>query len=427
MLSKSYFSPGKTEFFYEGVSAAIDQAVAAELPEMVTLLLPGELPAISLNNIKVGETVKTGQRLVWGDKAGQAVISSVTGRVIAVNGYDGDSGRKWNAVTIKAEKDDTWDERFADAAGKPTLQTLVDYLSGAPGGPALNGLIDPAHPISAIVIYGGDSDLMLDTSLYVLNGKMDFVEKGIRLLKEVSGIEKVFMAVPGFSLQNEGPDFPADVKTISNKYPMGQPLMVYQQIFGRRLEQGQSFADAGVLFLRSESVASIGQAFTEGRVPVDKIITVIDKSGRHQIVSARIGTPIGAILSMLDISVDERDRIFFGGPMTGMVFYSADQPIQPDTDTIIVRDHTTLIFSSENKCLNCEECTRICPADIAVNILLRFIQSGQYKKAADLYDLYSCVECGQCYYVCTSAIPILNYIRQAKCELERTISGNSSS
>ena len=161
-------------------------------------------------------------------------------------------------------------------------------------------------------------------------------------------------------------------------------------------------------------------------MPVDKILTVIDKKDSNQIVSARIGTPIGDILDMLNISVDERDRIFIGGPMTCMDFYPKDQPVQPDTDTVIVRDHSTLVFSSENKCLNCEECIRICPADIPVNILLRFLQSGDYQKASDLYDLYSCVECGQCYYVCTSAIPILKYVRQAKCELERSISVNAS-
>ncbi|MBN2062923.1 MAG: 4Fe-4S dicluster domain-containing protein [Deltaproteobacteria bacterium] len=424
MLSKSYFGPGKTEFFYERASSEGVQPVAASLPEMATLLVPAELSASFAKAINVGETVKTGQRLVWGDQTGEAIISPVTGVISTVSGYDGDCGRKYIAISIKVEKDDMWDDQFANAAGEPNLQTLVDYLSSAPGSPALERLTDPAHPIHTIVIYGGDSDLLLDTSLCVLDRGIDFVEKGIRLLRKVSGVEKVFIAVPGFSLQNEDGGFPAEVKTISNQYPMGQPLMLLRNLFGCNLEQGQSAEDAGVLFLRSEAVASVGKAFTEARVPVDKIITVVYKGDRKKIVSARIGTPVGHILRMLDISVDERDRIFFGGPMTGMAFYSEDQPIQPDTDTIIVQDHNTFIFSSENKCLNCEECVRICPADIPVNILLRFLQSGDYQKASDLYDLYSCVECGQCYYVCTSAIPILKYIRQAKRELERATSGS---
>jgi electron transport complex protein RnfC len=52
-------------------------------------------------------------------------------------------------------------------------------------------------------------------------------------------------------------------------------------------------------------------------------------------------------------------------------------------------------------------------------MLVRFLEAGQYEEAADNYDLYSCIECGLCSFVCVSKIPIFQYIKLAKYELER--------
>jgi electron transport complex protein RnfC len=52
-------------------------------------------------------------------------------------------------------------------------------------------------------------------------------------------------------------------------------------------------------------------------------------------------------------------------------------------------------------------------------MLVRFLEAGRYEDGADQYDLYSCIECGLCSFVCPSKIPIFQYIRLAKYELER--------
>jgi H+/Na+-translocating ferredoxin:NAD+ oxidoreductase subunit C len=419
MPSKSFFGPRKPAFRYELVSTALLQPLVTAMPATVTLLLPRGLPTTPSKTITVGAKVKTGQKLVWDDQPGPAVVCSVTGAISAIGSQFGDYGRRYTAVTIKTEKTDAWDDGFTEAAKTPDMQTLIDYLSTAPGGADLSRLADTRHPISTIVIYGGDTDLLVETNLYVLKSRLEAVEKGIRLLKELSGIENVIVAVPGDSFQNVDDHFPAQVKAVPDRYPMGQPLMVYYQLFGRILEQGQTFEANGVLFLRAEAVAAIGQAFTDGRVPVEKILTVMDKEGRKRMVSARIGTPIGAVLSMLDVSLNDRDRIIFGGPMTGTAVYSVEQPVQPDTDAIMVQERDAIILSSDYPCINCSRCIPACPAQIQVSMLVRFLEAGQYQEGADLYDLYSCVECGLCSYVCVSRIPILQYIKLAKFELAR--------
>lgn len=421
MLSKPFFGYAKPKFNYELLSTKLPQPVAIAMPSTVTLLLAREMGPKPSSLLKPGTRVQTGQRLSWDDQPGPAVVSTVTGKIKSLTPYLGDYGKKYTAITIDAEAKDEWNDQFAQANATTTLQTLADFLCGAPGAPALNKIATPKKPVHTIVIYGGDTDLLVDTNLFVLKSQLADIERGIHTLKEVAGIPKIILAVPGESVQNYDGHFDAEVRAVSSAYPYGQPLMIYYQLFGKVLDQGQTFEDQGVVFMRAEAVASIGKAVSESQVPIHKMVTVLDKKGNRKLVCARIGTPIGNLIKVLDITLNDRDRIVFGGPMTGTAVYSEDQPVQADTDAILVQDAADIILSSDYPCINCGECVRICPANISVNMLVRFLEAGQYQDGADLYDLYSCVECGVCSFVCVSRIPILQYIKLAKFELARTV------
>ena len=136
-------------------------------------------------------------------------------------------------------------------------------------------------------------------------------------------------------------------------------------------------------------------------------------------IETTIGTPIGDVLAAYGVSVEEEDRIIFGGPMTGSAVYSLDHPVLPDTDAVLVLDRSKAAYASDYPCINCGECVRVCPAQMQVHMMVRFLEVSQYEEAADNYDLYSCIECGLCSFVCVSRIPIFQYIKLAKYELER--------
>ncbi|MCG6892007.1 MAG: 4Fe-4S dicluster domain-containing protein [Desulfobacteraceae bacterium] len=379
--------------------------------------IPGDLSDLDADWLKVGDKVRTGQKLTLHPDAGGYALSSVTGRVQRIEKRMGDYGRSYVQVTVAVEPVDRWDEAFSAAADTPDLATIAEWLACAPGAPDVSVFMNAEQPIQRLVVNGVDQDLMIRTRNYTLQTEMASITEGIRILKEAAGLEEVVLVVPRDSLQNFG-HIGAKPAAVASHYPAGHPHLIMKSVLGRVVPEGTTPEQFGVAFMGVEAVASVGKAFRKRRPPLQKTLTLVRKDEARLLVSTRLGTPIRHVFAAAGITVADRDRIIFGGPLTGSAMYSEDQPVLPDTDAIIVQDSAGVYRPSDNPCINCGECVRICPVNVPVNMLVRFLEAGQYEEAAEQYDLLSCIDCGLCSFVCASRIPIGQFIRLGKHELE---------
>ena len=416
MLKKSFLGLSNTRIEYELLPVKVPKPEKVAASKTVTLFHPNNTERSAAPAFQSGDRVKTGQKLALFADDPTYVVSSVTGTISSISPYTGDYGNSYSAITITVDGNEELDEAFDPQA--TSLDTAISYLSFLPGNPTYSVFSDPEKTIHTIVITGVDDDLLIGTNQYFVSSALDDIKKGIGILKEFSGVDRLVLVTAGESMQGYG-HIGAEVKGVGTGYPAALPKMIMKDVLQEPVPAGSSCEDLGVCFISAEAVASIGRAYISGRIPVSKIVTLVTKEGAQHLIETPIGTPIRDILDKYNVSINEEDRIIFGGPMRGAAVYSLDHPVLPDTNGIVVVDRSDAAYASDYPCINCGDCVRTCPAQIQVHMLVRFLEAGQYEDAADEYDLLSCVDCGLCSFVCVSRIPIYQYIKLAKYELDR--------
>jgi len=416
MIKRSFIGLLKPRLEYGSLA---DTPSLKQIPTPKEITLLSNCPFDKKNLLfKKKETVKTGQKLLLYKESDEYVVSSVTGQVSSISSYTGDFGRSYTAITIEVADVEEIDNEFKDISKDSSLETIKNFLAFAPGNPPVKLFSDKNKHINTIVVCCNDSDLLITTNQYIVKSDIDAIKNGISILKAATNVKDIIMVAS----QNQMHELSAigeKVKQVNDTYPSALPHLIMKDILGKVVPAGKNPEDIGVCFISAEAVASIGNAFNSGQLPVTKTFTLVNKDGSKTLVSARIGTPASNIFTALNITLNENDRIIFGGPMTGSSVYSEDHPVQPDTDAILVQDKGDIPVISDYPCTNCGDCIRVCPANIQVGMLVRLLEGGHYEEAADQYDLYSCIECGLCSYVCVSGMPIFQYIRSAKYELGR--------
>ncbi len=422
MIKKPFFGYATANFRYELLSKAVAPPASLPIPQQAVLLVPDpEDLGPSGFDYQVGTQLTTGQLLKAREGNQPAIYSTVTGTVVDTSVFVGHYGQKFLSLTVQCQQEDQWSEDFSQAVEKDRKQAVLDFMGAAPGAADLGPLANQETPIDTLVVLGADADLLVETNLSVVKSDLNALASGIELIKDVFGPQTVMVVAPGDNLQNVDSHFPARAVAVPLDYPAAQPLMIMHKVLKRFPAQDKTIAQLGVVFCKAEAVVSLATALNTGRLPLEKLITVIDKQGNKKLVKARMGTPMGDVLQRFGIEAGDQDRVIAGGPMAGSAIYSLAQPVTAETDAIMVQDRDSIVMSSDYPCINCGDCVRNCPAGVQVNMLVRFLEAGQYQEAANMYELYACVECGLCSFVCPARIPILQYIKLAKHELEKTL------
>ena len=417
MIKRPFFGSGKPKLDYAGVEGLEQREVnAIPLPERAVLYVEAPRPAVSDISFQVGDEIVTGQNLKVSPFSKSTFTASVTGVITDISRKTGYLGKTFLSVSIDVSKTDRWDDTFSAAVQTREPEKVGPYLNGLPGISNMDALIHPETPLKTIVVNGMDKDLLVMTQQMVVKSRAADLKEGIDYLKKLTGNPKVILVVPP-NLSAEAAKSGAQVQTITPSYPNSLPEMIMKDVLKQPVPAGEDCSSLGVGFISAEGAAALKYALTEGKPPVTKMVTVIGKNEKSQVVGVRMGTSVNAVLGALGISLEQGDRLVIGGPMTGRSIYTEDMPVLQDTDAIMVQGKAQLALNGSDPCVNCGECVRACPVRIPVNMLVRLLENSLYEEAAQEYDLLSCVECGLCSYVCEAKIPIFHYIMLGKYEL----------
>ena len=425
MIKRPFFGLTRPSLKYPVVAEEEYETVEQiPLSQNITIFLPSHIKSHELI-IKPGDKVTTGQRVLLTEDEKDYLISTVTGTIAGISEYKGYMEVTFPVVSIKTETEDKYDNEFGEKGKIAGPEVALEFFNYLPGNPDFQCLLSFQRPVNTIVINGIDKDPLISINQTVLKTETESLIEGIEHLKKITRASRIFIVAPT-GLIAEAEKIGVSIHAIDPVYPNTLPQMITKSILGRAVQPGKACEEMGVGFISAEAVASLAHAFKEGKIPVDKIVTVIDKDSSPHNVKARIGTPAKDVLKALNIETEHGDQIVLGGPMTGIAIYSEDTPVSPDTDAIMVLDKRQIVIGSDSHCINCGECVRACPARVPVNMLVRLLENGLYEEAAEQYDLLSCIECGLCSYVCVARIPVFHYIMLGKNEYSRIRSAEES-
>ncbi|NOX35512.1 MAG: 4Fe-4S dicluster domain-containing protein [Deltaproteobacteria bacterium] len=416
MIRRSFFTLTKLRLDYDLVEPDTKEPESIPIPSNLILLLNEPIDSTKIAIIKTGDTVKKGEKLRLYNESYEYTISPVSGTISEIDTYSDDFGNNSTYFIIKNDLNQAGGADTLKYDLKDGIASADEFLRTLPGAPPLKTLASDDIKIKTIVINCGDTDLLSTTSQYVTLNFLDEIKQGAKLLKKITNVPKLCITIPE-NLNIQGEFDSIQVFKTSMKYPSNLPAMVLKKHLNLVLPPGHTPEDLGVCFISAEAVASLAKAYKTKSPCFEKILTIIDKQGTRYRVKATIGTSLQKIFKTFSIHVNEQDRIIIGGPMKGFATYTPVHPVQPDMDTVIIQDRDVIPELSDTPCVNCGKCIRICPANIPVNVLVRYLEADQYEEAADRYDLESCIECGLCAYVCTAKIPLFQYIRLGKHEL----------
>lgn len=417
MIKRSFISLARPRLKYSAVEQNPKELKSIPIPTNLTLLIDEALDNVRKAQIQKGDTVEKGQVLRLYDDSDAYAVSPSDGTINALDTFINAQGKTGTYIVIKTQPQ-AGDNKGKTCTLKEEIASADQFLRTLPGAPPFKALAGEGINIKTVVITCTDADLLTTTRQFIGKTQADQISVGAKIIKNITGAAKVCATVaPGSNLQGSLSDI--QVFTVDPTYPAGLPALVMKKHLGIVLPAGSTPEEMGVCFISAEAAVCVAKAYNDQAANYQKVVTVIGKQGTAYQASATIGTPIKKILDQFSIQVNDQDRLILGGPMTGTSTFTIFHPVEPDTDTVIVQDLQSIEEINDAACVNCGKCVRTCPANIPVNILVRYLAADEYEDAADKCDLESCIECGLCSYVCTARIPVYQYIKLGKNELSK--------
>lgn len=403
------------------------------IPQPKTVVIPMQqcIGAPCTPLVKVGDTVKVGQKIGDSDKFVSAPIhASVSGVVKAISDIRLSNGNLSTAITIESDGLMTLDENIK----APIVETKEELCKAVreSGVVGLGGAGFPTHvklnvpedkKIDTLIINAAECEPYITVDYReALDNSWD-VLSGVYTLAEILKIENVVIAVEdnkpeaikilkAVQKQSDTDQRLTTIMTLKSKYPQGAEKMIVFSATGRKVPLGGLPSDVGCIVMNIATVAFISRYLKTGKPLISRSLT-IDGSAIKEPKNVRvpIGTKISEVIDFCGGFLEEPKKILMGGPMMGVAICEVDAPILKQNNAILAFKKDDV--KEELPCVKCGKCVEACPMNLVPSFL---------KKATDLKDtdklkklgITACMECGCCSYSCPSGIPLVQHMRLAK-------------
>lgn len=392
--------------------------------------------ACDILDVKVGDTVRRGQRLAYAKaKVFAPIHASLSGKVAAVQDWPHPVLERCRTIVIENDALD------AAVETRPRTGQEVDRLTASEmrqivfdagivglGGAAFptHLKLDPIKPVDTLIINCAECEPYLTADFRLMVEKTREILLGVKAVGRCLGVSKVIIAIEDNkpeaveSFTRERSSMPqAEIKVLKSFYPQGGEKQLIKNILGKEVPRGKLPFDIGIVVHNVGTIYVIYEALYKNKPLYERVVTVSGSClANPKNLLARIGTPIHDLIEFCGPFTQEPAKIIIGGPMMGVAQYSEMAPVIKSTTGVILFNKKEAEMAGESACIRCGACIRSCEQGIMPCMINLAAGKGLWEHAAR-YGALDCTECGCCSYVCPSNRYLVQSIRRAKLALPR--------
>ena len=426
---------GRFDGYYGGVHPAERKEFAEHIalarfpePDEVVTPMSQHIGAPANPVVKVGDYVKVGQLI--GEAAGfisAPVHASVSGTVTAVEPrLHPIQGGPAMAVVIKNDGKNAVDESVQPKGDldKLSADDIIEIVKNA-GIVGMGGAgfptyvkLKPGKPIDAVLINACECEPLLTADHRVLLEQADEVIFGLQaILKAVGAPKGVIViednkpdAIELMTAKTAGLEN-IEVVTARTKYPQGAEKMLIKRVLGRKVPSGGLPADVGAVVSNVSTAKAVCDAIQTGMPLIERVVTVTgERIARPGNYIVKVGTSVQSLIDYCGGLTGDDVTVKLGGPMMGFAQADRNVPILKSSNGVICfdTDHTEPV-----ECIKCGRCVDVCPMELAPLYFQKYADEGNIE-GLKFKNIFDCMECGCCEYICSSKIPLVSKIKAGK-------------
>ncbi|MFU0876850.1 electron transport complex subunit RsxC [Kluyvera cryocrescens] len=386
-------------------------------------------------SVQPGDRVLRGQPLTRGWGKMLPVHAPTSGTVVAIEPHATahPSALPEMSVIIDADGEDRWTTRdgwsdYKNRSREELIERIHQFgvagLGGA-GFPTGTKLRGGGDKIETLIINAAECEPYITADDRLMQDCAAQILEGIQILAHILQPQQVLIGIEdnkpqAISMMRAvlADQHHIHLRVIPTKYPSGGAKQLTQILTGKQVPHGGRSSDIGVLMQNVGTAYAVKRAIIDGEPLTERVVTLTGESvGQPGNVWARLGTPVQHLLKHADFCPSSDQMVIMGGPLMGFTLPWLDVPVVKITNCLLAPSPAEMGEPEEEKgCIRCSACADACPADLLPQQLYWFSKGQQHDKAT-AHNLSDCIECGACAWVCPSSIPLVQYFRQEKAEI----------
>lgn len=285
-----------------------------------------------------------------------------------------------------------------------SVESLIEYLRKN----SLTGLSGDGYQIADkietyasakaekhyLLVNAVECDPALIHDSWILMNRLDEVKKGIDILTQCFGFDRVVVATKEPISQT---DNQVEFVQVPNRYPMGFEKILSESVLGIPIAADEYPTQKGILVLNVQTVLEIGAIMNGESTFSGRYLTAADlTNGTAVVVKAPFGMEAREVLKKA-FPNGQNVEIFVGQGV--MNSHKAEENETVTGCTNLIAYALQPDYSTASNCKGCGACVSNCPMGVKVGKIAQAVDRGQ-KDGFDQWNPKACIGCGTCTYVC---------------------------